>query len=698
MRLPTDWINECLPNDLSLGDLADALTNLGLEVEAIEDAAGTPVLDIKVMSNRGDCLSLLGLARELATALRQPLRLPSPSVTETGPPAAGLASIVLDDPRLCPRYSARIVRRVRIAPSPEWAQRRLQLCGMRPINNVVDATNLVMLELGQPLHAFDYQLLCSRQPGQAPTIIVRRACPGERLVTIDGEERTLTPEVLVIADPAGPIALAGLMGGSSTEIHDATTDVLLESAHFDPRTVRRGARSLQMTTEASYRFERTVDPGGTVQALDRVCQLIAEFSPGAEIAQGVIDAYPHPIPETTVSLRPARANALLGLDLSPAEMASGLRRLQLQVIEPDKQGEPLLVTVPTFRQDLKEEIDLVEEVARALGYQRLPETLPRSSAGVGRLPADLAFERRARSVLLGLGLSEAVTSSLESPEALSRLGLPDAHPLTRAVTITNAKTVDRSQLRTTLLTSLLDVVSHNRRHGVADVGIFDLGRVYWSRGPDDLPDQPQHLGLAVTGLMVRGRWAAPQGSEAWDFHALKGIVEALLQTVALAPGDYAPDSHPCLQPGRTARLTLQGDLIGHLGELASPLRHAYDLPDPVYVAEFDLDLLRQRAAAPRFQPFGRFPALGRDIAFLVPRDVLAQRAETVIREAAGDLLESLSLFDAYEGPPLPQDRRNLAFSLLFRAPDRTLTDEEVDQTMARLRSRLRDALGAVPRE
>ena len=699
MRLPVDWINEYVPNDLTLRDLADALTNVGLEVEAIEAAGGTAVFDIKVLSNRGDCLSVLGIARELSVALRTPIASVGASVgralPETGAAASSLVSVKLADPKLCPRYSARIVRKVKIGPSPAWAQRRLELCGMRPISNVVDATNLVMLELGQPLHAFDYALLRSHEGSPTPTIIVRRAKENERLVTIDGEECTLNPEMLVIADPKGAVALAGIMGGNSTEIHDGTTEVLLESAHFDPRTIRRGARSLGMSTEASYRFERSVDPNGTVRALNRVCELIAEFSPEpVEIARGVVDAYPKPIREVTIRLRPKRANALLGVSLSAEEMAEHLRRLQLEVT-----GKRVLsVKAPTFRQDLRHEIDLVEEVARAYGYHNIPEALPRSSAGVGRLPAEVAFEREARAVMRGLGLSETVTSSLEGPEALPRLGISGDHTLACPVVISNAKTVDRSQLRTTLLTSMLDVVAYNQRHGVADVSLFDVGRVYWHRGEEVLPEQPQHLGIAGTGILYRGRWAAKGGSERWDFYALKGMVEALVQRVAMRSAEYSPYADSYLAPGRAARLEIEGEVIGCFGELAGGVREAYDLPDPIYAAEIDLDALQRHAASPRYEAVGRFPAITRDVAFLVSREIPAQRAEALIEETAGADLESIALFDAYEGKPLPPGQRNLAFSLTFRRGDRTLTDEEVEESMNRVREALRERLGAAIRE
>ena len=696
MRLPVDWLNEYVPNNLSVGELVTTLTDVGLEVEAVEEAGGTEVLDIKVPSNRGDCPSALGVARELAMALRVAARRREPRITETGPAAQGLASIVLEEPALCPRYSARIVRNVKIAPAPAWAQRRLELCGLRPINNVVDATNLAMLELGQPLHAFDYRLL-GCPPGEGiPEIAVRRARRGERLVTIDGEEQELTPEVLLITDSTGPIALAGIMGGSSTEIHSGTTEVLLESAHFEGGTVRRGARSLGLNTEASYRFERIVDPGGTIHALDRACELIAEFceSP-VEIASGVVDAYPDPVREAEIVLRPARANALLGLDLSVAEMAAHLRQLKLRVEE----GEMLRVRVPTFRQDLKSEIDLVEEVARAHGYQNIPETVPGASGSVGGLSAELAFEREVRHLMLGLGLSECVTSSLEAPEAVENAGMSEEHRLRGAVTIDNAKTVDRSQLRTTLLTSLLEVVAHNRRHRVEDVSVFDLGRVYGPRGPEELPEESQHLGIAVTGIMTRGRWAVPRELERWDFYALKGVIENMLASVARALGEFAPEPYASLVPGRAARVMLGGEAIGCLGEVRPEVGAAYDLSDPVFVAELDLGLLRKHAAGvPQYELISRFPAVIRDIALVLSRDIPVRRAEEVIRRAAGEDLDSLSVFDAYEGRPLAEGERNLAFSLAFRRGDRTLTDAEVEAAMAKIAASVKQELGARLRE
>jgi len=696
MRIPVDWLNEYVPHNLSVRDLAYTLTNVGLEVEAVEDMAGGTVLDITVTPNRGDCLSVLGVARELAMALRVEVLDRGPKVVESGPSAGGLVNIALDDPILCPRYSARAVRGVKIGPSPEWAQRRLERCGLRPINNVVDATNLVMLELGQPLHAFDYELLRCAPGENIPEIIVRRARPGERLVTIDGAEHELTPEILLIADPRGAIALAGIMGGSSTEIHSGTTQVLLESAHFHPGTIRRGARALGVSTEASYRFERIVDPGGTVRALDRACELIAEFCEApAEVAAGVVDAYPSPVQEAEIVLRPARANALLGLDLSASEMAAHLRQLRLSVEEDDV----LRVRAPTFRQDLKEEIDLVEEVARGHGYENISETLPRASSGVGGLPTELAFEREVRHLMQGLGLSEAVTSSLESPESLARLGLPEGHPLLRAVAVSNAKTIDRSQMRTTLLTSLLEVVAYNRHRGVEDVSIFDLGRVYRADQPDELPEESQHLGIAGTGIATRGRWAISRGLDRWDFYALKGAVENLVLATARTSAEFSPESHPSLMEGRATEVILGEDVVGYLGELHREVRRAYDLPDPVFVAELDLELLRKHAGGePQYKPVSRFPAVTRDIAFVVPRDIAAQRAEGVVRQRAGDDLECLSLFDAYEGPPLPEGHRNLAFSLTFRRADRTLTDEEVDAAMDRIRASLKEELGARLRE
>jgi len=723
MRIPIAWLNEYVPNELSVRELAFILTNVGLEVEAIEEetaamaGASAPaqqaVFDIKVTPNRGDCLSVVGVARELAIKLRQPLGVREPKVVETGPPAESLVKVTLEDPALCPRYSARVVRGVKIGPSPEWAQRRLEQCGLRAINNVVDATNLVMVELGQPLHAFDYQLVAKAPDAAIPEIIVRRGREGERLVTIDGEERALPPEILLITDRSGPIALAGIMGGSSTEIHEGTTEVLLESAHFDPLTIRRGARALGTSTEASYRFERTVDPGGTATALDRACELIAEFCASPiEIARGVVDAYPQPVHEREIELRPARVNALLGLGLSAQEMAEHLGWLGLEVRSEgsdqcDRSGvsrggkrDPVLhIRVPTFRPDLATEIDLVEEVARVHGYEDIAETLPRGSAGVGGLPPELAFEREVRHLLRGMGLSETVTSSLESAEGHDRLNLPLDHPLRRAVVISNWKTADRTQLRTTLMTSLLEVMALNRRQGVEDVTIFDVGRAYLRAAAGSLPDQPQRLGIGVTGVMTRGRWAVVGKLARWDFYALKGVVENLVEALTRQGAEFAPEEQPWLEPGSGARVSVRGAAIGQMGELRRDVRERYDLADPVFVAELDLEALAQRAREePTYRPISRFPAVARDVAFLVARHVPAEAARRVIEEAAGEQVESVKLFDAFEGKPLPVGVRNLAYSLVFRRADRTLTDAEVDASMQRIRAALRERLGAQIRE
>ena len=485
------------------------------------------------------------------------------------------------------------------------------------------------------------------------------------------------------------------MGGMTSEIHDGTTEVLIESVHFDARTVRRGARALGMNTEASYRMERGVDPGGTVRALDRVCELIAQFSEGeVEIATGAIDAYPVPIEERVLTLRPARANELLGLTLTPEEIATRLELLQLPV----QRGDVLTVRVPTFRPDLATEIDLIEEVARAHDYQNIPEHLP-ARVGVGRQDPGLAFDAQVRQVLRGQGLTETVTSSLEAPEAPGRLRLPEDDPRATAVRLANPKTQDRSQLRTTLLTSLLDVVSLNRRHGVTDVAIFDLGVVVLPGEQGQLPRQPQHLGLATTGRLWQGAWGLPKGSERWDFFALKGAVEQVLHTVARVTVEYAPDRDPSFSPAACARVSLNGQVIGHLGRLHDEVLAAWGLPDPVYAADLDLDAIRAAALPqPDFEPLSRYQASDRDVAFLLPRHVPATQAEAVIRAAAGPDLEELRLFDVYEGKPLPEGQRNLAFSLRFRRAERTLTDEELEATMERVREALRRELGAAIRE
>jgi phenylalanyl-tRNA synthetase beta chain len=689
--VPVDWLKEFVASEAATAQLANDLTMLGLEVENVQDTDGAAVLDIKVTSNRGDCLSVLGVARELAALYDLPLKMPDCQCSEQGPAAEDIAQVDILDGKLCPRYSARVVQGITVRESPVWAQKRLVQCGIRPINAVVDATNLVMLELGQPLHAFDCDRL-AKTNGRAH-IIVRRARARETIVTLDGVSHDLAAGMLVIADPSGPVALAGVMGGASSEISLATKNALLESAHFDRVSIRRTARALGMNSEASYRFERIVDPGGTVRAVDRVARLIVEFC-GGVAARGVLDVYPRPVKTAKITLRPSRVNALLGTRISKDDVADLLRRLGLDVTE----GPRIKVSVPSFRPDLTAEVDLVEEVARLHGYNRVPETVA-ASAARGRQTQELELEERARAALIGLGLNETINYSLDHPSSFDRLNLPADHALrASAIAIKNPKSEDFTILRTTLLGDLLATVRTNSVRGVGEVRAFEIGRVFM-RGDAESPPQEKRMAGAV---LWGGALASPKSlRDGAGFYAAKGIAEQLIGEFTSARPQFEPDAHPSFHPGRCAIVKVDGQCVGVIGEAAREVMSNYDLRERCWLMELDMGMLMQfaqREPAPRAAPLSRFPPVGRDLALIVAEDVPAQQVTGIIRQGAGSLLERLELFDTYRGQQVPEGHKSLAYSMVFRHAERTLTDAEADEILAAIKQALASSLAARVRE
>jgi phenylalanyl-tRNA synthetase beta chain len=664
----------CSPIELGTGSEASGLMILpadapvGIPFAQYYGMADT-VLELEVTPNRPDCLSMAGVAREVGAVTGVRARVPASAPEESGEPADSSVSVTIEDPDLCPRYTARLVRGVRIGPSPDWLAERVAAAGARPISNVVDVTNYVMFELGQPLHAFDSATLAEADGKRA--IIVRLARAGEKLVTLDGQDRALVSDTLVIADPDGVVALAGVMGGDATEVSEATVDILLESACFSAPSVGRTSRRLALISEASSRFERGVDPNGCVAALDRAAQLLAEVA-GGTVAPGVVDAYPRQIAPAVVTLRVSRLNALLGTELSSKHVAGILEGLGLTV---EGGSDELTVTVPTFRPDLDREVDLIEEVVRVHGMGEVASTLPAGRGRIGGLTPDQRRRERIGAALRGAGLNEAITWSFADPADVGRVGWvfgPDEQP----VRLLDPMSSEQSLMRFTTLPGLVRAVADNRRKGVADVHLYEIGTVWWTSPGRKQPKEREVVAGVLAGSWNRPGWNDPPVP--LDLFDAKGVVESVIEELGVARLRLRQSDLSHLQPGRSAEVLIGGDVVGWLGEVHPDVLASYDCSGPV--AAFELQLKPLLKAARDIRPFvdlPRFPGVKMDLAIVVADGVPAERVEQAIRSAGGKLLEEVRLFDAYRGKGVAAGHTSLAFALVYRHPDHTLTDEEV---------------------
>ena len=674
MLVPVEWLREYVSFDATVEALAERLTMAGLEVEDIIDAAGQKVFSTYVTPNRPDLLSMVGVAREVSALLANPLKPPKPEVREGDVKASDLAKVDIESPANCPRYSARVITDVQVVESPGWMQERLIAGGLRPINNVVDSTNYVLLELGQPLHAFDYDLLADHH------IIVRQAEPQERITTIDGEERILNPDMLVIADPRRAVAIAGVMGGSDTEVNSRTRNVLLESAHFNRLSIRRTARALQMTTEASYRFERGVDPELTVYALDRAAELIQETG-GGTIARGAVDAYPERIEPVRLTIRPKRASMLLGVEVNADEVADYLTRLGMEVDASQKAR--LKVVVPTFRPDVQREEDLIEEVGRLYGYDRIPERPVVGETMQGRDSKEGEFAARVSKLLISAGLQEVITGSMTAPIEGEQ-----------QVAIRNPLSDDLSRLRKHLVLDLLSVVSYNSSRGQRDIGIFEIGRVFEPQDDNSIVEKLS-IGAVLTGSMWDQAWNVDRSSLAVDFFLCKRIVENLFDRLNVHDVLFKPAELALLHPMRAAIIEAGGTRLGVIGQISSELARRSEVSERMYAFELDFgELMDRSAGTATYRPISPYPAVIRDLAVVVADDVPYKRVEELLTRGAGELLESLTLFDVYTGPPLLPSQKSLAFTIVFRSHERTLRDEEADDRLSHMRELLASELEA----
>lgn len=637
---------------------------------------GETIIDFKTLANRPDCMSVLGMARETSVTLDVPLRLPATDYRESEQETADYVGVSVLDSALCPRYMGRIVTDVRIAPSPEWMRRALESAGVRPINNIVDITNYVMLEMGQPLHAFDFSFV------KGGKIIVRRARPGEKIITLDGKERTLTDSMLVIADAEKPVAVAGIMGGEYSGIFDTTRVVMLESANFLGSSVRTTSRALGLRTESSARFEKGLPPQLAQEAMNRAMHLIEALGAG-KIAKGAVDVCAADLSPRVVETKPDAVNRLLGQSLSGHRMRDILRRLSIEAELAD--GERLVCRIPHFRQDIETTADIAEEIQRIHGYHTIP-SMPLS--GVQMYGARTRRQRAVREIrerLAGFGLFEGLSYSFMSPSVFERLGLPPDDPLRNAVRIKNPLGEEYSLMRTTLVPGLLDSLMDNASRQIDSIRLFEIGNVFTPRQQPmtELPQETLTLGVALM-------------DERDDFYTLKGIVEALCDCARIPEPVFTAGGPAYLHPGRSAICRAGERIIAVLGELAPAVAASYDLETRAYLAELNLDALLDAMPADvqAARPIPKYPAVSRDLAVTAPDAQPVGPMLECIRRSGGELLESASLFDIYRGEQLGQGIKSVAFSLVFRSPERTLTDEEVDAHMRRILSRLSEEFGA----
>jgi phenylalanyl-tRNA synthetase beta chain len=672
MLISHNWLRELTGTKLSPQEAGDRLTNVGLAVDVVEARGDDFVLDVEVASNRPDCLSHVGVARELAVIENSQVSSPKSEPPKTQGKAADSGAVEIRDPDLCPRYAARVVRGVKIAPSPEWLVKRLETIGQRPINNVADITNYVLHELGQPLHAFDLAKLAEKK------IVVRRAAKDESIKTLDGAERKLDEQMLVIADAKRAVAVAGVMGGEDSEISNATTDVLIESAYFTPASVRRTARLLGLHTEASHRFERGADPEGVLRAQERCVSLICEIA-GGVATEDALDIYPSRFSQGAVGLRRERVEAITGLRVSDAEK---LRILAALGFELRNDGATRLTfTIPSWRHDIAIEEDLIEEIARHTGYDKITTGLPPASFA-GEYHSTERRKRALRDALAAQGCNEAISFSFIGTAHDDQFDLIPAFTVDASaqgfVTLRNPIIEDWTRMRPTLLPGLLSAVRHNLNQGTRDICLFELGRVFRGRVQGELPDERECLTLAATGGILAADKAAPARDH--DFYDLKGAVDAAVEMLKVPSLEYEAASIKHLRAGQTAAISVKGSRVGSIGRLAEGVAAEYKFKQAVFVAEIDLTTLLEIPESPvLYSPLPRFPAIVRDVSLLLDRKVTVAELLRAAKDQSGESCAGVKFVGTYEGEGIAEGKRSVTVRFEYRAPERTLRDEEVDE-------------------
>lgn len=692
MLISHNWLRELTGTNLSPLDLRERLTMVGLAIDAVEEREDDAVLDVEVPSNRPDCLSHIGIAREVAVIENSAVQSPKSEVENTNGKTEELTGVEIRDPDLCPRYAAWVIRGVTIAPSPEWLGRRLQSIGQRPINNVADITNLVLHEMGQPLHAFDLAKLNEHR------IVVRRAAAGDKIKTLDGTERDLDSEMLVIADAQRPVAVAGVMGGEESEISNTTRDVLIESAYFNPASVRRTSQRMGLHTEASHRFERGGDIEGVLHAQKRCVSLICEIA-GGTATDSSLDVYPEPRPTRTVGFRPSRVRALTGLEVERAETDRILTQLgfinmrgptgaEVNVLKGAEDHDQVFA-VPSWRVDVEREEDLVEEIARHTGYHKIASELPPANSA-GEYFSGEKRKRAVRRTLAAVGFDEAISFSFIDtshdnqieliPALAGGAGTSEASDEERFITLKNPIIEDWTRMRPTLLPGLLNAVRHNLNHGRRDICLFEMGRVFGATRPHGkMPEEREALALVASG--GQRQTGAAGASAELGFFDLKGALEAAFESMNVPAPTFTSDVVKHLRRGQAAIIkSHDGARIGSIGALGDEIGAAYKFRQKVFVAEVDLTSLLEIADQPVFySPLPRFPSVVRDVSLLLDRKVAVAELLQSVAAQQREECRAAELVGVFEGDSIPDGKRSVTLRMEYRAPDRTLRDAEVDE-------------------
>ncbi|QGT99715.1 Phenylalanyl-tRNA synthetase beta chain [Candidatus Syntrophocurvum alkaliphilum] len=665
MGVSLNWLKEYVDTKWTSEDIAHNLTMAGIAIEGVEKVSNDEILDLDLTPNRGDCLGLINLAREVAALNETKLKLPEIKIEENSEDVNDYIKVDINDVDLCKRYAARVIKNVKVEESPQWLQDKLINSGIRPINNIVDITNYVMLETNQPLHGFDYDLLSEKKH-----IIVRRAKDQEKLTTLDGVERELDSQMLVITEGDTPVALAGVMGGESTEINDSTVTVLLESANFEGISIRKTSKRLGLRSDSSVRFEKGADVNGVIYAINRATQLIQDIANG-EVVKGICDAYPKVVELKKVELRPERVNFILGTELTAEEIKNYLLKLKFNVTD---KGNKFVIDVPSYRPDIEMEVDLIEEVARLYGYDNIPSVLPASSGTEGGLNKKQKFTENLK-LLLSHYLYEVINYSFISPKYFDMINEPEESPLREVVTIANPLSEEQSVMRTILLPGLLDTVSRNLARKNTNLALFEIGSVF-IKSTDKLPDEKPTVAAIVAGSLDNN-WLNRKTE--MDFYYLKGIVEEVFLQLGIKDYSFEEFKGNAYHPGRSALIKVNNQDLGIIGEVHPLVLENFNIKPRACAFELDLDLLFELSTEKRMSsPITKFPTIERDLAIVLNDEIKAADVLDVVKANGSELLTNIHIFDIYTGDQVPEGCKSIALRMTYQSFERTLTDDDVN--------------------